>query len=962
MMASTISAQLNLNLPSLLYTPFNTLLEVTRPTRRKSSLSSHFHINSNPKLCSNRTVLTRVCGDGGGSGAIDASPQQKASSVIPKLPFVFQVWFSLPMHRKIEETKGSSSSFGDSYVALFVRMLGLDNDPLDREQAIVALWQYSLGGKKCIDNIMQFQGCINLTVNLLQSESSSACEAAAGLLRSISSVNVYRDVVAESGAIEEITGLLSQPSLTPEVMEQSLCILWNLSVDEKLRVKIANPDILPLLIKSLEDEDLRVKEAGGGVLANLTLTHSNHKIMVEAGVVPKLFDFVITVVFPSCSTYLSHSGVESAVHAPPDENYIAQMCLTCEKFHIVCFPHGAALKSLLHINEDICIFRSLMCIDGFANLAFCVLFLSSADFLKSAVEEESKVIRKEARNALVELSKNEYYRILVIEEGLVPVPLIGIAAYRSFTPSLLSWPSLPDGSKIERTSKGPSRFGASELLLGLNIDDKNANLEEAKMNAIIGRSKQQFLARSGAIEVEDTKLPQNELSKNRKFTLLPWMDGLARLVLILELEDESAICRAAESIADASINEHLRNSFKEAGAVKNLIQLLDHNNDAIRFAAVGALERLSISNAVCQTIEAEGVMAPLIKILKNSETSDGMMEKTLNLLARILDPNRKKKSKFYDGPVNGFKKEVDALRGDDNPTESTRKVYEMPDSKKNTRQDVLAFDVVARLVDMLKHPSLELQRKVASVLEFVAISESIMDTIISANIESGLLAIFQQVEWNELESDAESQQTEIHAIQVEEVGLAISAASRLLTKLLDLEQFRRAINSAHFTKLLHKILKSNIPLRYKDWVAASLVKIDSLYGPISILEFENPIDMEVTLYEKIPRLTEQIRSAFSLEAQEAAVVELNRIISEGVVDATRTVASEGGIFPLVELIEGGSEKAVEAALSILYNLSMDSENHAAIIAAGAVPALRRIILSERSQWKRALHLLRNLPT
>ena len=176
----------------------------------------------------------------------------------------------------------------------------------------------------------------------------------------------------------------------------------------------------------------------------------------------------------------------------------------------------------------------------------------------------------------------------------MPVPLIGIAAYRSFTPSLLSWPSLPDGSKIERTSKGLSRFGASELLLGLNIDDKNANLEEAKMNAIIGRSKQQFLARSGAIEVEDTKLPQNELSKNRKFTLLPWMDGVARLVLILELEDESAICRAAESIADASINEHLRNSFKEAGAVKNLIQLLDHNNDAIRFAAVGALERLSI--------------------------------------------------------------------------------------------------------------------------------------------------------------------------------------------------------------------------------------------------------------------------------------------------------------------------------------------------------------------------------
>ncbi|CAK7326769.1 unnamed protein product [Dovyalis caffra] len=851
MMASTFLAHFNLNLPSLQYTPFHTFLEVIRPTRRKPLLSSQFHINNknsnfNAKLCSNRTVLTRVCGDGGGSGAIDASPQQK----------------------KVEE-KGSSSSFNDSYVALFVRMLGLDNDPLDREQAIVALWQYSLGGKKCIDNIMQFQGCINLTVNLLQSESSSACEAAAGLLRSISSVNVYRDVVAESGAIEEITGLLCQPSLTPEVMEQSICILWNLSVDEKLRVKIANPDILPLLIKSLEDEDMRVKEAAGGVLANLTLTHSNHNIMVEAGVIPKL-----------------------------------------------------------------------------------------ANFLKSAVEEESKVIRKEARNALVELSKNEYYRILVMEEGLVPVPLIGTAAYRSFTPSLHSWPRLPDGSNIERTSKGPSRFGASELLLGLNIDNKNAKLEEAKMNAIIGRSKQQFLARTGAIEVEDTKLSQSELSKNRQFTLLPWMDGVARLVLILELEDESAICRAAESIADASINEHLRNSFKEAGAVKNLIQLLDHNNNAIRFAAVGTLERLSISNVVCQTIEAEGVIASLINVLKNSEMSESMMEKALNLLARILDPNREMKSKFYGGPVNGFKKEFDAARGDDSSTGLSRKVDEMPNSKTNTRLDVLDFDVVARLVDLLKHPSPELQRKAASVLEFVAISDLSMDTIISANIESGLLAIFQQIDLNELETE----QTQIRAIQVEEAGLAISAASRLLTKLLDFEQFRRTINSAHFTKLLRQILKSIIPLQHKDWVAACLVKLSSLFGPTPVLEFENPINMEVTLYEKIPRLIEQIRSSFSLEAQEAAVVELNGIISEGMVDATRSVASDGGIFPLVKLLDGGSERAVEAALSILYNLSMDNENHAAIIAAGAVPALRRIILSERSQWKRALRLLRNLPT
>lgn len=73
-----------------------------------------------------------------------------------------------------------------------------------------------------------------------------------------------------------------------QVKEQSICTLWNLSADAKLRVKIASTDLMPLLIKFLDDEDLKVKEAAGGVLSNLALTHSNHSIMVEAGVIPKL--------------------------------------------------------------------------------------------------------------------------------------------------------------------------------------------------------------------------------------------------------------------------------------------------------------------------------------------------------------------------------------------------------------------------------------------------------------------------------------------------------------------------------------------------------------------------------------------------------------------------------------------------------------------------------------------------
>lgn len=199
-------------------------------------------------------------------------------------------------------------------------------------------------------------------------------------------------------------------------------------------------------------------------------------------------------------------------------------------------------------------------------------------------DKEYKVIHNEAEVALLELSVDEYYRIFIIEEGLVRVPLIGAAAYKSFRSPTHSWPSLPDGTKIEKTST-PSRFGASDLLVGLTIREKNINLEEATADAIVGRSRQEFLARIGAIEVD---------GQDQKYTLLPWVDGIARLVLILGLEDVSGITKAAYAIADASISEHMRKSFKEAGAVGLLVQLMQHNSETVREAVAHALDRLSL--------------------------------------------------------------------------------------------------------------------------------------------------------------------------------------------------------------------------------------------------------------------------------------------------------------------------------------------------------------------------------
>lgn len=209
------------------------------------------------------------------------------------------------------------------------------------------------------------------------------------------------------------------------------------------------------------------------------------------------------------------------------------------------------------------------------------------------------MIRKEARNVLLELAKDEYYRILVIEEGVVPIPIIGADAYKSFRPDLYSWPSLPDGIKIEQTAKAPSRFGASELLLGLNVDENVDEVDEAKMKAIVGRTNQQFLARIGAIEFEkEIKSEGPEKSQQQQehqLTLLPCVDGVARLVLILGLADEVAVSRAAESVADACINEEMRVSFMEAGAVKPLVQLLANNNrEGVKIPVIRALKNLSL--------------------------------------------------------------------------------------------------------------------------------------------------------------------------------------------------------------------------------------------------------------------------------------------------------------------------------------------------------------------------------
>jgi hypothetical protein len=42
------------------------------------------------------------------------------------------------------------------------------------------------------------------------------------------------------------------------------------------------------IVRFLDDEDIKVKEAASGIISNLTLSHPYHGDLVEAGVIPKL--------------------------------------------------------------------------------------------------------------------------------------------------------------------------------------------------------------------------------------------------------------------------------------------------------------------------------------------------------------------------------------------------------------------------------------------------------------------------------------------------------------------------------------------------------------------------------------------------------------------------------------------------------------------------------------------------
>ena len=269
---------------------------------------------------------------------------------------------------------------------------------------------------------------------------------------------------------------------------------------------------------------------------------------------------------------------------------------------------------------------------------------------------------------------------------------------------------------------------------------------------------------------------------------------------------------------------------------------------------------------------------------------------------------------------------------------------------------IFDFDVISRLIKVLKESSPSLQEKCATLLEHLAACEQHGTAMTAARSESVIEAVLEMGVIHGTTCNPENLD-EPPTIMVE-VSQAVGATVRLLTKLLNFDIFARSINSVRIVALLRRMLQSSVPLQSKDWVTACLIKLESR-GLVD--RSVGDIGMEITIYHTIPRLVEQMMTSFSSEKKRKAVIELNRIISGGVMEYTTAVATAGGIFPLVKMIEEGEGDVLEASLAVLYNLSLDPENHPPIIAAGAVPLLKRIVHVESPHWNRALQLLRTLP-
>ncbi|KAJ7543007.1 hypothetical protein O6H91_09G021900 [Diphasiastrum complanatum] len=734
-----------------------------------------------------------------------------------------------------------------------------------------------------------------------------------------------------------------------EEREEAVQALWRHSAAGKEHVDeiVGFPGCLTLVVTLLSSKRPATSEAAAGLLRNISAIHSYTSLVVDAGAIEEIAGLLSRRTAPpevreQATCVLWNLSVEESYSRKIGKLELLLVLLT-----MLDSSQQGEIEAAAGVLSNVALSKS-----NHSMLMDAGAIPKLAKLLKDDTNV-SKISRQEARNALLELIKNEDTKLAVLEEGLVPVPLIGAAAYRSFKPHLQQAPSIPENTKLEQPPQRlDSTFGAGELLLGLKIGNESPDLDNSTKLAVEGRIRQHFLARIGVIERDYGDKGNSRPLNDCKITLMPWWDGIPRLILILGLEDVQYARRAADSISDIAFSEENRQAVAKAGGIPHLVRLLGCGDEAATEAVASAIEKLACSHKVRKSIDAHGAVPALVAILKAEDAPQTVKEKVVAALLRLSQTGDEIKAMLQAGAVPGL---LEMMRSQNSPTEAKNEAEEILEEISNLnaepRDKIVVADGIAPLIDIMLRGSPSLKEKAASVLENLATKEAHALEIIRTGIDH----VFKEV----FEVNMDGVGDEIHDPKNQDTWLAVSASSRLLEKLLRFPGTAKFLNIPYLVEVLKRILRAETPLHVKDWASACLLRLSR--NAISATEIQVPVDLEVTVHDIIPRLVEEIR-VLSAEVQERAVLQLRDLVTEGIQDYAAAVANSGGIFPLVQVLHKGTPTARAATVSILYSLSMNDENHPAILAAGAVPFLERVVRTEAVEWKLALYLLRALPT
>lgn len=738
-----------------------------------------------------------------------------------------------------------------------------------------------------------------------------------------------------------------------EDREEAVKALWRHSMGGSQCVDqiVAFPGTLPLLVSLLPSDRSASSEAAAGLLRNISARNVHRAAVGEAGAVEEI------------------TGILTRRAITPEVREQATGCLWN-------LSHEEKLRSKMEFSELVPILVVMLASEahnGEAAAGVLANFALDECNHSSLVEagiipklaklltdgEGSKIMRREARSILLQLAHDDLYKRTIIEEGLVPVPLIGASAYNSFKPLLDVAPTLADEVKFEPSPSLPSAFGAGKLLLGLNMGSSGYELDEATQLVIEGRSRQQFLARIGLLEKDARNtIEQGEdpVKKAYNVTIMPWWDGIPRLVLILGLEDLRVATFAARTISEIAINEDIRQAIQRAGSIPHLVRLLGSGSEAATEASASALEQLAISYKVRRSIDAHGAVPALVEILKADDVPDFVKDKVLAALDRLSQTGEEVKAMIQSGAFPGLADIAQSSSATAGAKEEAQNILEeMSMRKADSREKIINADGVPVLVAILAAGSPFQKEKAARVMENLAIKEQHADRIVDAGVEHALKSSLD-LNLDKGESEASDTQS---IIQREESWAAVVAVCRLLNKLLTFDRVRNSIDCKSFALSLAKVLKSDMPLHVKDWASACLLKLDRVVGISTNVSI--PLELEINLHDRIPRLIEEAGTSSDSVVQEKAVMQLRDLVLQGVEDYVVAISDLGGIFPLVDLLDKGTPMARVAALSVLYSIGMNEENHPALLRAGAVAHLQRIVRTGSPQWMLALDLLRVLP-